>query len=85
MRKTCLDTVYELSLEDEKVLFIGSDLWPGVLDDFKKKMPKRFLLIHMQADAMIYHALFANQNQRNRNPSNLTIVIVYKISYSELF
>ena len=40
MRKTCLDTVYELAKKDKKILFIGSDLGPGVLDDFKKNMPK---------------------------------------------
>jgi len=37
MRKTCLDTVYELAKKNKKVLFIGSDLGPGVLDNFKKK------------------------------------------------
>ena len=44
MRKTCLDTVYELAKEDKKVLFIGSDLGPGVLDDFKKNIPERFFM-----------------------------------------
>ena len=28
--------VYELAQQDERVLFIGSDLGPGVLNDFKK-------------------------------------------------
>ena len=37
MRKTCLDTVYELAKKDQKIIFIGSDLGPGVLNDFKKK------------------------------------------------
>ena len=44
MRKTCLDTVYELAKEDKKVLFIGSDLGPGVLNDFKKNIPERFFM-----------------------------------------
>ena len=34
--------VYELAQQDERVLFIGSDLGPGVLNDFKKKIPDRF-------------------------------------------
>ena len=44
MRKTCLDTVYELAKKDKNVLFIGSDLGPGVLNDFKKDIPERFFM-----------------------------------------
>ena len=44
MRQTCLKTVFELAKKNKKVLFVGSDLGPGVLDDFKKKYPKRFLM-----------------------------------------
>ena len=44
MRKTSLNMVYELAQKDERVLFIGSDLGPGVLDDFKKKIPERFFM-----------------------------------------
>ena len=36
--------VYELAQKDERVLFIGSDLSPGVLDDFKKNIPERFFM-----------------------------------------
>ena len=36
MRKTCLDTVYELAKKDKKIVFIGSDLGHGVLDKMKK-------------------------------------------------
>ena len=36
--------VYELAQQDERVLFIGSDLGPGVLDDFKKNIPERFFM-----------------------------------------
>ena len=42
MRKTSLNMVYELAQQDERVLFIGSDLGPGILDDFKKNIPERF-------------------------------------------
>ena len=44
MRKTCLDTIYELAKKDKKILFIGSDLGPGVLNDFKKNIPERFFM-----------------------------------------
>lgn len=44
MRKTSLDSVYELAKVDERVVFIGSDLGPGVLDSLKKEMPERFFM-----------------------------------------
>jgi transketolase len=44
MRRTSLNMVYELAQKDERVLFIGSDLGPGVLDDFKKNIPERFFM-----------------------------------------
>ena len=44
MRQACLKTVYELAKKNKKVIFIGSDLGPGVLDVFKKNYPDRFLM-----------------------------------------
>lgn len=44
MRQTCLNTIFELAKKNKKVVFIGSDLGPGVLNDFKKKFPDRFLM-----------------------------------------
>ena len=44
MRKTCLDAVHELARRDSRVIFIGSDLGAGVLDDFKREMPERFFM-----------------------------------------
>ena len=44
MRKTSLDCVYKLAQQDERVLFIGSDLGPGVLADFKENIPERFFM-----------------------------------------
>ncbi len=44
MRKKCLDTVYNLAKKNKKIIFIGSDLGPKVLDNFKKKFPKRFFM-----------------------------------------
>jgi len=53
MRKTCLDTVYELAKKDKKIVFIGSDLGPGVLDNFKKEMPERFFMEGVSEQAII--------------------------------
>jgi transketolase len=44
MRKTCLRMVYELAKQDERIVFIGSDLGAGVLEDFKREMPDRFFM-----------------------------------------
>ncbi len=44
MRRTCLRMVYELAKQDERIVFIGSDLGAGVLDDFKREMPDRFFM-----------------------------------------
>ena len=44
MRKACLDQVYQLAKADTRVVFIGSDLGAGTLDNFKKEMPDRFLM-----------------------------------------
>lgn len=44
MRNTCLDMVYELARADDRIVFIGSDLGVGVLDDFKRELPDRFFM-----------------------------------------
>jgi transketolase len=44
MRQTCLNMVYDLAKRDERVLFIGSDLSPGLLGDMKKEMPERWYM-----------------------------------------
>jgi transketolase len=44
MRQTCLNMVYDLAKRDKRVLFIGSDLSPGLLDDMKKEMPERWYM-----------------------------------------
>ena len=44
MRKTCLNTVYQQALKDERIIFIGSDLGTGTLDEFKHNMPDRFVM-----------------------------------------
>jgi transketolase len=44
MRQTCLNMVYDLAKRDKRVLFIGSDLSPGLLEDMKKEMPERWYM-----------------------------------------
>ena len=44
MRKTALESVYELATKDPRVVFIGSDLGKDTLKNFKKEMPERFFM-----------------------------------------
>ena len=44
MRERCLKTIFELARRDERVVFIGSDLGVGVLNEFKQAIPERFFM-----------------------------------------
>lgn len=44
MRRTCLNMVYELAKQDERIVFIGSDLGSGLLDEMKQEMPDRWYM-----------------------------------------
>ncbi len=44
MRQTCLNMVHELAKRDKRVLFIGSDLSPGLLAGMQKEMPDRWYM-----------------------------------------
>lgn len=44
MRKTCLDMVHTLAKADPRVVFIGSDLSPGLLGKMKAEMPERYYM-----------------------------------------
>src|SRR5262245_59049485 len=44
MRQTCLNMVYDLAKRDERVVFVGSDLSPGLLADMKRDMPERWFM-----------------------------------------
>jgi len=44
MRKTCVDMVYTLAKKDPRVVFIGSDLSPGLLKEMKAEMPDRYFM-----------------------------------------
>src|ERR1700683_5279152 len=44
MRKTCLDWVYKLAKADPRVVFVGSDLSPGLLSEMRAEMPDRWYM-----------------------------------------
>lgn len=44
MRKACVDMVYELAKRDPRVVFIGSDLSPGLLKEMKAEFPERYFM-----------------------------------------
>lgn len=44
MRATCLSMVHDLAKRDKRVIFIGSDLSPGLLAPMKKEMPERWYM-----------------------------------------
>ncbi len=44
MRAKSLECVYELAKRDPRVVYIGSDVGVGTLDNFKKEMPDRFFV-----------------------------------------
>lgn len=44
MRQTCLNHVYKLAKEDQRVIFIGSDLSPGLLDSMRREFPERWYM-----------------------------------------
>jgi len=44
MRATCLNKIYDLAKRDARVIFIGSDLSPGLLSDMQRDMPDRWYM-----------------------------------------
>jgi transketolase len=44
MRERCLKTITHLAREDDRVVFIGSDLGFGAMADFRAEFPKRFFM-----------------------------------------
>ncbi len=44
MRKACLDSIYKLAKQDHRVVFIGSDLSPGLLSEMRQEMPDRWFM-----------------------------------------
>ncbi|MCB1052924.1 MAG: transketolase [Acidobacteria bacterium] len=44
MRKRALDTVFALAQQDERVVYIGSDVGQGTLQGFQESIPERFFV-----------------------------------------
>ena len=44
MRKTCFDMIYELAKQDERIVYIGSDVGAGTLQQMKEEMPGQFFM-----------------------------------------
>lgn len=44
MRQRCLSGIYELAKADSRIVFIGSDLGKGTLDEFRRDMPERYFM-----------------------------------------
>jgi transketolase len=44
MRETSLQSIYELAKNDERIIFIGSDLGSNTLKEFKHEMPHRYFM-----------------------------------------
>jgi transketolase len=44
VRKACLNAIYELAKRDERVVFFGSDIGAGTLDQFRREIPERFFM-----------------------------------------
>lgn len=44
MRGKCLNMVHKLAKEDERIVFMGSDLGFGTLKQFREELPERFIM-----------------------------------------
>lgn len=44
MRKTCIKMVHVLAKRDDRVVFIGSDLSPGLLEEMQREYPDRYYM-----------------------------------------
>jgi transketolase len=44
MRQTAINHIYDLARRDPRVVFIGSDLSPGLLKQMQQEMPERFFM-----------------------------------------
>lgn len=47
-RSACLNAIYELAKIDERIVFIGTDLAPNTLSDFKRDFPDRYFMCGIQ-------------------------------------
>ena len=44
MRKACINKVYDLAKQDPNIVFIGSDLSPGLLSEMQQEFPERYFM-----------------------------------------
>lgn len=52
-RTACLNSIYELAKQNERVIFIGSDLSPNTMLDFMRDFPNRFFMEGVQEQNII--------------------------------
>ncbi|MGE4219782.1 MAG: transketolase family protein [Alphaproteobacteria bacterium] len=53
MRKAALDMVHALAREDDRIVFVGSDLGPDTLAEMRAEMPERFFMEGVSEAAVI--------------------------------
>lgn len=53
MRKVATNAIYELAKRDPRVVFVGSDLRAGILDEMRREMPDRFYMEGVSEAALI--------------------------------
>jgi transketolase len=53
MRKVAINSIHDLAKRDPRVVFIGSDLGPGVLEAMRVEMPDRFFMEGVTEQAII--------------------------------
>ncbi len=53
MRKRSIDSIFKLAQQDERVVFIGSDLSPGLLEKMKEQFPNRYFMEGIAEGAII--------------------------------
>lgn len=47
-RTAALNSIYELAKEDERIVFIGTDLAPNTLENFRRDFPDRYFMCGVQ-------------------------------------
>jgi transketolase len=53
MRERSLESIYQIAKLDPRVLFIGSDLGSGVLNQFKEELPDRYFMEGVSEQAVL--------------------------------
>jgi len=53
MRKTCFNMIYELAKKDKRIVYIGSDVGSGTLQQMKEEMPDQFYMEGIQEQNII--------------------------------